>query len=288
MQATGRKRTLRLSGSSVLPAYPGFMRDLDALEHKPLELVHDGLVDGEQLLGDDREHFDVDAVELIEASPGSRHGESLEELPHHDVVHPLLAVEHDTLLRKRLGKVLGRLCLPRPCRSSRRAAERHAEGASEGEVDPVGEGGNNKPHAIPEVLAAIAEAILHLHHEAAVVSAEALGALFPVVPQLGRPLEVPGGLDADLVQILDNVPAMHVERDEGAQRDSLHLAQVRAHELRDVEQLLVAFLVVILELQLFDRLLRLPRPVDLIARQDDLPGPLEHPHRPALLGVVVH
>ena len=31
-----------------------------------------GLHDGEQLLGYDREHLDVDAVELIEAAPGTR------------------------------------------------------------------------------------------------------------------------------------------------------------------------------------------------------------------------
>ena len=40
----------------------------------------------EELLRDDREHLDVDAVELVEAAPGAREGEALEELPDHDVV----------------------------------------------------------------------------------------------------------------------------------------------------------------------------------------------------------
>ena len=42
-----------------------------------------GLHDGEQLLCDDREHFNVDAVKLVEAAPRPRLGQSGEEPAHH-------------------------------------------------------------------------------------------------------------------------------------------------------------------------------------------------------------
>ena len=42
-----------------------------------------GLHDGQQLLSDDREHFNIDAVELIEAAPRPRLGQSREEATHH-------------------------------------------------------------------------------------------------------------------------------------------------------------------------------------------------------------
>ena len=87
----------------------GVEGDLSAFEHEALQLVDDGLIDGEQLLGDDRQHLNVDAVELVEAGPRAAHGQSLEKLAHHDVVHLRRAVEDDTLLGQRLRQILRRL-----------------------------------------------------------------------------------------------------------------------------------------------------------------------------------
>ena len=42
-----------------------------------------GFHDGQQLLSNDREHFNVDAVELIEAAPRPRLGQPREETAHH-------------------------------------------------------------------------------------------------------------------------------------------------------------------------------------------------------------
>ena len=43
-------------------------------------------LNGHDLLSDDGKHFNVDSIELIEASPCSAGGETFEELPHGNVV----------------------------------------------------------------------------------------------------------------------------------------------------------------------------------------------------------
>ena len=58
-------------------------------------------------------HLQVDAVELVEARPGTRGGEALEELAHGEVVQAVRAVEDHTLHGNGLGQVLGRLGLAR-------------------------------------------------------------------------------------------------------------------------------------------------------------------------------
>ena len=54
----------------------------------------------------DREHLDVDTVELVEAGPGARAGQALEELADHEVVHGVRAVEDHALFGQGLGEVL--------------------------------------------------------------------------------------------------------------------------------------------------------------------------------------
>lgn len=59
----------------------------------------DASLDGEDLLGDDRQHLEINAVELVEAGPSTARREALEELAERDVVKTVGTVEHDTLLR---------------------------------------------------------------------------------------------------------------------------------------------------------------------------------------------
>ena len=42
-----------------------------------------GVADGDQLLSDDRQDFDVDTVEFVKAAPGARLRQTREEPPHH-------------------------------------------------------------------------------------------------------------------------------------------------------------------------------------------------------------
>ena len=165
----------------------GVEGDLSAFEHEALQLVDDGLIDGEQLLGDHRQHLNVDAVELVEAGPRAAHGQALEKLAHHDVVHTLLAVEDDALLGHRLGQILGRFRLAGAGRARRRAPERHPQGASEREVNAVGQRRHHQPHRVAEVLAPVAELVLDLHQVGVFAAAvrrpqRELLALEPVVP----------------------------------------------------------------------------------------------------------
>jgi len=59
------------------------------------------LVDGDlyalDLLGNDREHFQLNAVELVEARPGARLCQTLEELTHRLVIQPVRTVEYHAL-----------------------------------------------------------------------------------------------------------------------------------------------------------------------------------------------
>ena len=84
----------------------GIERELRALEHKRLDPACDGILDGVDLLRDDREDVHVDPVELVEARPRARLGQALQELAHRVIVDPVRAVEHHVLLADGFGKVL--------------------------------------------------------------------------------------------------------------------------------------------------------------------------------------
>ena len=92
-------------------------RDRRALEHEAARAFALGLLDGQDLLRDHRQHLQLDAVELIEAGPGTGCCEALEELRHGQVVQSVTAVEHHALYRHGLGQVLGALRLAGASRS---------------------------------------------------------------------------------------------------------------------------------------------------------------------------
>ena len=69
------------------------------------------LSDLQKLLGNDGQYFDVDSVELIEADPSTRGGETLEVLGDEQVVHTVRAVEDDALFGKSLCQIFSRLSL---------------------------------------------------------------------------------------------------------------------------------------------------------------------------------
>jgi hypothetical protein len=85
--------------------------------------VIERLPDGEQLLRDDREHLEVDAVELVEARPRPSLRQAGEELFHHLVVQAIRAVEHYTRHRERFREILDTLRLSGSRRSGWRAAQ---------------------------------------------------------------------------------------------------------------------------------------------------------------------
>lgn len=86
-------------------------RNLCSLKHEPLQFLDDCDLDAQDLLGNDRENFQLYAVELVETGPRPRLGQSLEELSHGLVVEPVGTVEHNALLSNGLGQVFACFCL---------------------------------------------------------------------------------------------------------------------------------------------------------------------------------
>ena len=69
----------------MLSCFKKKLRKLDQLSEMYGESASYHL-NGHDLLSDDGKHFNVDSIELIEASPCSAGGETFEELPHGNVV----------------------------------------------------------------------------------------------------------------------------------------------------------------------------------------------------------
>ncbi len=55
-------------------------------KRKGANLSRFGISDSDELLGNDRKHFNVDTVKFIEAAPGAGLGQTREESTHHLVV----------------------------------------------------------------------------------------------------------------------------------------------------------------------------------------------------------
>eukprot|EP00964_Phaeocystis_antarctica_P055483 scaffold32640_cov63-Phaeocystis_antarctica.AAC.1 len=268
------------------------------LEHEVLDARRDGALDGEDLLRHDREHLEVDPVELVEARPRARRGEPLEELAHGDVIEAVGAVEDDALLGERLGEVLGRLGLARAGGALGRAAEHELDGAHERAVAAVGERRDDEPEGVAEVLVAVLgggrdhldEDVARLRAVAQLGVGLAAGALGVIVDaQLRDPVEVDRRLDAGLDHHGEHVAPVHVEGDHRAERRAVELRQVApAHELHHVVELLRALGLVLLEAlePAVERRLRLARPEDLVDDEHHHAGPVDGPLRAVLARVV--
>ena len=105
-----------------------------------------GVPDGYELLSNHRQHLNTDAVELIKTAPGTRLGQSREELAHHLVVKVIWAVEDDTLFGQALGQVLGGLGLACTSRPSRGSPQVQLQGSHQAQVATIlwDEIGDNK------------------------------------------------------------------------------------------------------------------------------------------------
>ena len=135
------------------------------LKEESGDLGEERLPDGEQLLRDDREHLDVDPVELVEARPAARLRHAREELAHHLVVELVGAVEDDALDGDALGEVLGRLGLARACGARGRRAELDMQAARDGEPAAVGKRRNHEAREAALVLAPVEDLCVHLAHD---------------------------------------------------------------------------------------------------------------------------
>ena len=130
-------------------------RQVRALKVELRDLCDLAADDGEDLLRDDREHLEVDAVELVKARPGAAGRQTLEELGHRQVVETVRAVHHDALSRHRLAEVLGGLGLAGSGRPLGCAAEVELQRAHERAVAAIGERRDDEAALQAEILAAV-------------------------------------------------------------------------------------------------------------------------------------
>lgn len=94
-------------------------------------------LNGKNLLCHHREHLQINPVELVEAGPRTTGGETLEKLAQGNVVQSVRAVEHDTLLGHRFGKILDRLRLSCPSGTLRGAPQMQVEGTKQSTIAPT-------------------------------------------------------------------------------------------------------------------------------------------------------
>jgi len=98
---------LEIVGQLLSAGVSGIHRDEDCtgrVDHQlrsfEVEARHaliDGDLDALDLLRDDRQNLQLNAVELVEARPGAGLRQTLEELAHRLVVQPVRTVEHHAL-----------------------------------------------------------------------------------------------------------------------------------------------------------------------------------------------
>lgn len=115
----------------------GIEIDLGALEYHFLGAGVDRALNCQNLLCDDRQDLQIDAIEFVEAGPGAARGEAFEEFPERDVVEALRAVEHHALLRHGLREILRGLRLAGTGWSFGRAPEMKAQGAEESAIAAI-------------------------------------------------------------------------------------------------------------------------------------------------------
>ena len=195
--------------------------------------------------------------------------------------------EHVARQRERARQVFCRLRLARAGRPRGRAAQHEPQRQRERDVAPVRQRRDDEAARVADPLVAVPAAevsdgdvnVARLRH--------------PVEPELLRPDEAARAVRLHVDQLLDDVPAVHVERDE---RDDLCAEvgrQVAEHALDQLAQALVAHRQVLFHrvllpaLQLVQRGLRLLGPVDLRAREHNLRGVVLEPQVARLLHLPV-
>ena len=219
---------------------------------RELEVLDVGLLgvrDGQHLLRHDREHGQRDAVELVEAAPEAALAQALEDLGAVRVAHLVRAVGHDDEDAERAAHVLGRLRLARAGGPGRRAAEVHVERLRERDVAAVRERRHDEALLAAEVLELVVEDhVRDLDVADAVLVEEVLALGHPVEARLLEPLEVVEARDllvaVELVDVVDHVARVHVDRHHGLDLGAVHLgAEVREAPARQRAQHHVRLLV---------------------------------------------
>ena len=100
---------------------------------------------GTYQLGYDRQDFQLNSVELIEAGPGPSTSQALKKLAHSQVIQSVRAVEDNTLHCQSLGQILHSFSLSCACRALRGSAQVQVEGTHQRTVAAVSQGRDHQP-----------------------------------------------------------------------------------------------------------------------------------------------
>lgn len=73
-----------------------FQNDVKSEEIEGFHVCLQPRTNGEQLLGNNWQYFNVDTIELVETGPGTLLAKTWEQALHHLVVNLVRTIEHDT------------------------------------------------------------------------------------------------------------------------------------------------------------------------------------------------
>ena len=177
----------------------------------------------QELLGDDRQHFDVDTIELVKTAPSTSRCESFEELTDHDVVHGVGAVEDDTLFGQGFSKILSRLSLTSTCRPCRSTSKIELQGTHQGHITLISQWRDNQPQRITQIFIPIGEIGLNTPDITIILN--------PIISQLTDPLKRGNILHILFDQLFHHVLRMHINDDQRIDSDFLLFGQGLAYEL---------------------------------------------------------
>mmetsp|Transcript_13743 Transcript_13743/g.31845 ORF Transcript_13743/g.31845 Transcript_13743/m.31845 type:complete len:1547 (-) Transcript_13743:4516-9156(-) len=237
-------------------------------------LAHGG-EDAVDLLRGHRQHLEVDAVELVEATPAAGHGQALVQLAERAEIHLVGAVEHHDELAEGATEILDGLGLASTGRAGGVATEEDSERLRKRDVASVGQRRDTQALLTTEVLVAVLEVDVGNGHNAVVEVAA------PVETALLLPLEIGGVLDLVLHDSVEDIALVHLDRDQGLDVGALQRRQLLGCHHHEVRQHLRDLLVRIshdelVRLGLGQGVLGVAGPLELHAEQADLRRVLLH------------
>jgi hypothetical protein len=190
----------------------------------------------QELLSHDGQYFELDTIELIQASPAALLAQTGEQLAHHEVGNLIGTVEDDALDGDGLGEILGRLCLASTGWPSGVRTQLDMKGVRDGDPTPICKWSNDQSRCGTHVLVTVGEGCRDLL-DSAVLSVLAT-IIFPIVFELLDPLEIVDSGNIGVPELLNDISSVDVCCDQGDDDLSLDRCQLTSNQLCEGGKLL--------------------------------------------------
>ena len=112
-------------------------RNSNAHEVNNLLASNSSLSQNQELLSNDRQHFDIDTIELIQTDPRSTLSQATKQFPHHLVIYLIRAVKHYTLDSHCLRQIFTGLSLASSSRTGRSTTQLESVGPRQREPTSI-------------------------------------------------------------------------------------------------------------------------------------------------------